>query len=70
MVLEDELYARNGAPDRGVEEATANVLPQEHAEKLHRILSRHVNAFRRALGEDPLREWSQRKSSSNLGWML
>lgn len=49
---DDELQERRAALGRGVKEGTAARFPLEQAENLHRILSRHVSAFRRALHGD------------------
>lgn len=45
---DEELRARKQAQDRGVEEAAANGLLEEQVGNRRGILSRHVNAFRRA----------------------
>lgn len=47
-----ELRERTATLTRGVEEATMKELPQEHAESLRGIFSRHESDFRRALRGD------------------
>lgn len=50
---EEELLARKGALDWGVEEPKTERLPGKRAENFRRILSHHLGAFRRARFGEP-----------------
>lgn len=61
MARDKELRERRAALERGGEEAMAEGLPLEQAEYLCGILSRHVNAFQRALRGDHPASMERRK---------
>ena len=58
-----ENFARTVALEESVTDAVAQGLCVSKAERLHGILTRRFNAFRRALRGDPLRAWSPCVSS-------
>lgn len=54
MGVEEELQARKEALERGTKGATVKIFPEERAEHLGGILSRHVGEFWRTLGRNLL----------------